>query len=112
MRLFTGLAIASPVIAKLDDMLERLRPLARVKWSPLKNLHITTKFIGQWPEPRLPELTRALEGNHGQEFSATVARFGYFPNPHHPHAFFAGIQGGLALVDLAQKPEAALEPLG
>ena len=36
------------------------KPLARINWSPVDNLHITTKFIGEWPEARLDEIKRAL----------------------------------------------------
>ena len=60
MRLFTAIDIPPDVKAALAALLHRLRPLADLKWVPVEKLHITTKFIGEWPEERLDELKRAL----------------------------------------------------
>jgi 2'-5' RNA ligase len=46
------------------------------------------------------------------EFQITISRFGYFPTPHHPKTFFAGVQAAAALPELATKIENALVPLG
>jgi 2'-5' RNA ligase len=113
MRLFTGIAIAPRVLDNIERLLGELRPLARLNWTPVENLHITSKFIGEWPEHRLAELERALgelrpPGNIG----ISVARFGFFPNPHHPRVFFAGVQSGPALGELARSIDDALVPLG
>jgi RNA 2',3'-cyclic 3'-phosphodiesterase len=113
MRLFTGIAPAPRVLDKLARVLKELRPLAPLNWSAVENLHITSKFIGQWPEERLTELESALENvNFGRAFDVAIARFGYFPNPHHPRAIFAGIQAGPALAELADRIDEALRPLG
>ena len=60
MRLFTALDLAPGVAANLERLLKQLRPTARIQWSPPANLHITTKFIGEWPDERLAELRAAL----------------------------------------------------
>jgi 2'-5' RNA ligase len=113
MRLFTGIAVPPEVIEKLERVLRELRPLAPLKWTPTSNLHITTKFIGQWPEPGLDKLTETLGAIvPPAQFPIAVARFGYFPNPHRPTTFFAGVRAGTALADLARQTEDALEPLG
>ena len=62
MRLFTGLDLPRDVAANLEELLRRLKPTAKVNWSPPANLHVTTKFIGEWPEGRLGELKAALAG--------------------------------------------------
>jgi len=113
LRLFTGIAIAPEVVEKLARILDELRPLAKLNWSPAENLHLTTKFIGAWPEERLPELKTALESvQFGKTFEISIARFGYFPNPHHPHSFFADVQTGPELAELAGRIGQALLPLG
>lgn len=113
MRLFTGLAIAAPVIARLDDMLERLRPLARVKWSPLENLHITTKFIGEWPEPRLGELRSALSAiDPPGAIDIEISGFDFFPNARRPKIFVAKVHAPAGLRELARQTEETLERLG
>ena len=58
MRLFTALDLPCEVTGKLEELLAKLRPTAPIHWTPPSNLHITTKFIGEWPEARLEELLR------------------------------------------------------
>ena len=60
MRLFTGIDLPEHVHDKLERFLAALRPTAHLIWSPVYNLHITTKFIGEWPEEKLGEVTTAL----------------------------------------------------
>lgn len=113
MRLFTGIALDQEVQSALEQMLRELRPLAPLNWSPVENLHITTKFIGQWPAERLDALKRALTGMPKPgAFPVTIAKFGYLPNPHHPKMLFAGVKTGPELADLARGTEEALVPLG
>ena len=60
MRLFTGIDLPDDVREKLERLLMHLRPCAHLKWSPVYNLHVTLKFIGEWPEEKLPQLEAAL----------------------------------------------------
>ncbi len=65
---------------RLGRLLRELRPLAPLNWSPLENVHITTKFIGAWPEERLEELTHALaEIKPPAAFPVTIAGFVHKP---------------------------------
>jgi 2'-5' RNA ligase len=113
MRLFTGIALSPNIIDRLSAKMNELRPIAKIKWSPPENLHITCRFIGEWPEVRLPDLTYALSSVAMPDpIPIQICRFGFFPNPQHPHAFFAGVQAGLSLADLARAIDQALQPLG
>ena len=60
MRLFTGVDLPDDVREKLERLLMHLRACAHLKWSPVYNLHVTLKFIGEWPEEKLPQLEDAL----------------------------------------------------
>ena len=60
MRLFTGIDLPAEVAASLEKLLARLMPLASIRWSPVENFHITTKFIGEWPESKVDELKMTL----------------------------------------------------
>lgn len=113
MRLFTGIALDQDVQSTLEQVLRELRPLAPLNWSPVENLHITTKFIGEWPEQRLDELKRVLSSLPvPAAFPIRIAQFGYLPNPHRPRALYIGVQAGPELAELARLTEEALAPIG
>lgn len=92
MRLFVGLDLPAHVVSSLEDLLQRLRPTAQINWSPPQNLHITTKFIGEWPEERLPELQAGLAAVEPRpNLPVHIRKVGFFPNPHSPRVFWCGI---------------------
>jgi len=113
MRLFTGLEIPYEVARRLEELIERLRLTAALKWSPPANLHITTKFIGEWPEARLGELKAALGALPGRGLiEVQVRKLGFFPNSRAPRVFWVGVEGGGELATLANETERALASLG
>ncbi len=113
MRLFIGIDLPPEVIANLEDLLQRLKPSAQINWSPPRNLHITTKFVGEWPEERLAELKSSLGGLPSrQPIAIAIQKLGFFPNPHSPRVFWAGVHAGDDLTALARDTEQALAPLG
>lgn len=113
MRLFAAIEIPDDLKEALRSFTGLLRPTATIGWSPLDNLHITTKFIGEWPEPRLDQMQRtlaALPVNGAIEI--TVKGLGWFPNARHPRIFWAGVAGGEPLHALARTTEQAVARLG
>jgi 2'-5' RNA ligase len=113
MRLFTAIDLPVEIVAALSDLIARLRPAARIRWSPASNLHITTKFIGEWADERLGELQAALGALAPREpIPIEVRGLGFFPNPHSPRVFWAAVHAGPALAALARETETALERLG
>ncbi|HYO81245.1 MAG TPA: RNA 2',3'-cyclic phosphodiesterase [Bryobacteraceae bacterium] len=113
MRLFTGIALPDTTINTLSRLMDLLRPAAHVSWTRPYNLHVTLKFIGEWPEPRLAELTSALQSvRGGGRLRIRLAGIGWLPNPHSPRILFSGVEGGEQLSLLARDTDAALVPLG
>jgi 2'-5' RNA ligase len=113
MRLFTGIELPDEMREKLERLLMHLRPAAHLKWSPVYNLHLTLKFIGEWPEEKLPQLEAALRSLAPRApISAEVKGLGWYPNPNHPRVFWVGVQAGDALPGLVRDTEQALAPLG
>jgi 2'-5' RNA ligase len=93
MRLFTGLDLSAGVVRNLEGLLETLRPTAAINWSPPQNLHITTKFIGNWPDERMEELKRRLaELPSRAAIPVRVHGTGFFPNARSPRVFWCGIE--------------------
>ncbi len=113
MRLFTAIDLPEEMREKLGAFLARLRPLAKLRWTEVENLHITTKFIGEWPEPRLDEVNNALRGVLLNEPTRIAVRgLGWFPDVHRPHVFWAGVEADQALTMLAQATDQAVAALG
>lgn len=106
MRLFTGIDLPPDMLLRLERLISALRPEALIKWSPIDNLHITTKFIGEWPQSRLPELEEALAALPVRlPFDIEIRDLGWFPNERSPRVLWAGVHGGDALRELAHTVE-------
>ena len=113
MRLFTAIDIPEDVMEGLRSLLKRLMPLAKLSWSRVENLHITTKFIGEWPQERLDDMKRALAATAAPgPIEIAVRGLGWFPNERRPRVFWAGIEGGEPLRSLARATEQAVAQLG
>jgi 2'-5' RNA ligase len=113
MRLFTAIGLPEEIVANLTNLLVRLKPTARINWSPPQNLHITVKFIGEWPEQSLPELAAALAALTSRPaIPIAIEKLGFFPNPHAPRVFWTAVHAGDALPQLARDTEDVLAPLG
>ena len=113
MRLFTGISLPEEVTGNLSALIDRLRLTAHLRWSPVDNLHITSKFIGEWPEARLQEMIDALQPlGRRPAFDVSVNGVGWLPNPHSPRILFAAIKAGPELAELATATEAATTAIG
>jgi len=112
MRLFTALDLSAEVVRNLESFLARVKPAARIQWSPPANLHITTKFIGEWPEERLAELESALKALPKRPaIELAIAKIGFFPHERSPRVFWCGIEAP-ELETLAADTEEATASLG
>jgi 2'-5' RNA ligase len=113
MRLFTAIDLPDDVLWRMDRLLSLLRSEALIKWSPLDNLHITTKFIGEWPADRLGELETCLADALPREpFEVEIRDLGWFPNERSPRVLWAGVHAGPELEKLARDIENRLAILG
>jgi 2'-5' RNA ligase len=113
MRLFTAIDLSQEILLRLDRLVAALRPEALIKWSPLDNLHITTKFIGEWPEDRLSELhAMLLKLAPRKPFQVEIRSLGWFPNERAPRVLWAGVEGGDPLKNLARATDEILASLG
>jgi 2'-5' RNA ligase len=113
MRLFVAIDIPDAVRAALESFQAKLRPTAKLNWSPVANLHITTKFIGEWPEDRIADMTLALAAVRvAGPIEIRVKGIGWFPNERRPRVFWAGVDGGEPLRVLARATEQAAAAAG
>jgi 2'-5' RNA ligase len=113
MRLFTGIDLPEDAIDVFERLLARFRPAAALKWAPAYNMHITARFIGEWPEARLAELNDALSKVPPRPAVRINLRgLGWFPNPRRPRVFWTGVDAGPELGQLALDINTVLVPLG
>ena len=113
LRLFTGIAAPREINSRLDELVRQLRPLARIRWSPAANFHITTKFIGSWPADRLDQLKETLAGLQSAEaFKIAIRGLGFYPNARRPKIFWTGVDGGTPLTSLASRTDQACSSIG
>jgi RNA 2',3'-cyclic 3'-phosphodiesterase len=113
MRLFAALELNSKAVANLVELIRRLRPVAPIRWVHPQNVHLTLKYIGEYPEHRLEHVVRALsQVKLTQPLLVPLAGLGYFPNAQNPKIMWAGAENTPGLRQLASQVDAALQPLG
>ncbi|PYU04893.1 MAG: RNA 2',3'-cyclic phosphodiesterase [Acidobacteria bacterium] len=114
MRLFVALEIPAAVRENLAALIRELRPLApQAKWVRAEKLHVTLKFIGEVPAQKAGAIRAALARLRGEGMLELRFRgLGFFPNEKRPRVFWAGIESGAGLAQLAAEIEASLAPLG
>jgi 2'-5' RNA ligase len=112
MRLFVALDIPESIRSRITTFMDGLRNFAPdARWVSPESLHVTLKFIGEFPEHRLEELKKALASVGGHSFDVSFRSAGFF-TPRSPRVFWTGIEAGYELKALASSVEAALVPLG
>lgn len=114
MRLFVALEIPTAVRESLTALVQSLRTLSpQPRWVRPENLHVTLKFIGEWPLEKLEPLRTVLAAVRQNEPTALEFRgLGFFPNETRPRVFWAGIEASPNLRTLASEIDRATEKLG
>jgi 2'-5' RNA ligase len=112
-RVFVALDVPEAVRAALAELSARLQKTCRsARWVRLEGVHITLKFIGEVPPEQLESIRHAL--GELTSFTAIEVRFaglGFFPSARRPRVFWAGVEAGPELAELAAAIEMKLEPL-
>ena len=112
MRLFVGLDIPDEIRARIGEYMEAQRRYApEARWVRPESLHVTLKFIGEFPEERLEELKTALGWVGGQPFEVTFRDVGFF-TPRSPRVFWVGVHSGYELGALAKSVDDTTAKLG
>lgn len=82
MRLFIALDIPQDVRERISAYVERIRSLCPdARWARVDGLHVTLKFIGEIPDARVPEVSKALAGIKARPFDVKFDNVGFFPSP-------------------------------
>ena len=113
MRTFIAIDITPEIRHRLTDFMPQIRPaFSSARWVRPEGMHITLKFLGEISAEQKNKIDAALSLIRAQPFEISVGHLGFFPNERSPRVFWAGIQAGDALPQLAAAVDAALAPLG
>jgi len=93
LRLFVAADVPEGVRQRLEDAIAPIRSEVRGKWVPLRNWHVTLKFLGS-TYPRLvdwvAETVEAVAAGHGP-FESSLTGLGAFPNERKARILWAGL---------------------
>jgi len=113
MRLFVALDIDEPIRIRLATFVDGIRTLApHARWVQAESLHVTLKFIGEWPNDTLDQVEHSLKNVPIEPIELRFHGYGFFPTEKAARVFWVGIAGGAPLANLAAHVDQALSGLG
>ncbi len=85
-----------------------------VRWTPIRNIHLTLKFLGDISPANIDILTQMLtmESSRYSAFDMRVEGIGSFPTPKRPRVLWVGLNAPAALPSIAHGIETASAKLG
>jgi 2'-5' RNA ligase len=106
--------IPQAVRDSLGELRARFEKICRdARWVRMEGAHVTLKFIGEVPVERVEVIRAALGAVPPRPpIELRFAGLGFFPNERRPRVFWAGIEGGAPLRELAAEIETRLAALG
>jgi len=111
MRLFIGMQIGKSMINGYDELSGEL---ARIDWvKPIQpnQMHLTLKFIGDYPDEKVPELAESLAAVKFSGFMLRLQGIGVFPDVERARIVWIGCKSA-ELAALAKKIAAATKDTG
>jgi RNA 2',3'-cyclic 3'-phosphodiesterase len=118
-RLFIAVPLTNAATAAVAAVVESIRvgePEGRgVRWVRLDGLHLTLRFLGPTPEPRVPDLASAVASvaRDAEPFTITIRGAGSFPPTGRPRTIWLDIRDGVeSLEGLAARLDDRLAGVG
>jgi len=115
LRCFIALELPLEIQNELAQTVAALkRAEADVRWVEPENVHLTLKFLGEIPHPKVLQIGIALNALAGQKtIVSRLAGLGAFPNRHRPRVIWAGLDNGIdELRGLQSQVEDIMSSLG
>ena len=100
-RLFIAVPLTDAATAAVAAVVESIKagePEGRgVRWVRLDGLHLTLRFLGPTPEPRVPDLAAAVASvaRDAEPFTITIRGAGSFPPTGRPRTIWLDIRDGV-----------------
>ncbi|MCS7223533.1 MAG: RNA 2',3'-cyclic phosphodiesterase [Armatimonadetes bacterium] len=115
MRCFLAIELDDLVRDRLSKVIDDWsQHKASVKWVERDNLHLTIKFLGQFPDERVDDLSQRLQEvcRSVQPFVFNVEGTGVFPDWKRPRVIWIGVRDGELLKQVHKKVEGVTSRLG
>src|SRR5436190_15027723 len=90
-RLFVAIALPESVRTVVAGL---ATPLRHVRWTPLEQLHVTLRFLGNVVADKCDPLMKALSGLRVEPFLLPVEGVGVFPVKGPARVLWAGVGSG------------------
>ncbi len=107
-RLFVAIDVPEDQRLALQALYDESLP---ARWTPLEQLHLTLRFIGDVPDATAALLEQTLATIQADAFSLRLRGFDVFPSRRKPRVLFAALQAPPALFALQQDIEDAVVSL-
>lgn len=117
LRAFIAIDLPEPIQESIEKQTARLRQSLGneiVRWVPLKNMHLTLKFLGNISASHLDFLKQMLAqtADTHPQFDLQIGGIGSFPNSKRPRVIWAGIHAPADLTSLQRAVETGAIRLG
>src|SRR3954467_3420108 len=113
MRLFIAIDLTDSIRDKIVRFVEGVSGFAPdVRWMRAEALHLTLKFIGEFPDAKLDELKAALAQVRSESFDISFSGTGFFPTAKSARVFWVGVRADERLQKLASAVDGAAAKLG
>lgn len=115
-RIFIAAEFPESMILDLSKTVQCLWPGMNqgIRWVPHQQMHLTLKFIGEYPLDKIPAVQAVCQKLTRNEthIAVQVRGLGVFPNQQSPSVLWVGLQKAEAVISLQGKLEEELEILG
>jgi len=116
-RAFIAVNLPPILQSQLDLISRQLRemlPAVPIRWVPVKNIHLTLKFLGNIREDHLGALKESLkvEASRHHSFEFGLGLPGAFPSINRPRVIWVGVTAAEELKELALGIEKQTKSLG
>jgi 2'-5' RNA ligase len=113
LRLFVAIDIEESIRARLAEFIEQVRGYApHARWQKPESLHVTLKFLGETADDRAARVRELLAQVRHPAVTIRFAGTGFFPTTRAARVFWAGVEGGELLAELARKIDDAMAQAG
>ncbi|MFN3491284.1 MAG: RNA 2',3'-cyclic phosphodiesterase, partial [Anaerolineales bacterium] len=116
-RAFIALDLPQPIqdsIEKESSRLQKILGQKTIRWTPIQNMHLTLKFLGNIPNTHVDFLKQMLTqtADSHSAFDLQIGGLGSFPSLKLPRVLWLGVQSSAGLMAAQKNIEEAVNKLG